>query len=269
MYLWFYQDRLHLNNAQIDLELLSTCTIFVVVDGFMVHVLAVFGALWLTMRLLQWYHFFRLDELPEFNRSVLEVMRQPLEDRVITISRAKYSTEYPASFMLVASMNPCPCGYYGHPTKQCVCNEYQRTHYVSKISGPLLDRIDLQIEVQPVDFDQLLCKPSAMPNSFEHCRGAANRSRRQMSSKAPGEPSAAIRQRVIAARMLQDNAAGLEKLKDAMERMNMSARAYDRILKVARTIADLEGTADVLDHHIMEAIAYRNLDRPTYLGTNV
>ena len=210
-----------------------------------------------------------LDELPEFSRSVLEVMRQPLEDRIISISRAKYSTEYPASFMLVASMNPCPCGYYGHPKKKCVCNEYQRTHYMSKISGPLLDRIDLQIEVQLVDFDQ-------------------------MSSKAPGEPSAAIRQRVIAARMLQErrfkdepgihcnaqmtpsllhkyaepNAAGLEKLKDAMERMNMSARAYDRILKVARTIADLEGAESVLQHHIMEAIAYRNLDRPTYLGTN-
>ena len=218
----------------------------------------------------KWGKFFRLDELPEFNRSVLEVVRQPLEDRIISISRAKYSTEYPASFMLVASMNPCPCGYYGHPKKKCVCNEYQRTHYMSKISGPLLDRIDLQIEVQPVDFDQ-------------------------MSSKAPGEPSAAIRQRVIAARMLQErrfkdepgihcnaqmtpsllhkyaepNAAGLEKLKDAMERMNMSARAYDRILKVARTIADLEACADVLDHHIMEAIAYRNLDRPTYLSSNI
>ena len=211
-----------------------------------------------------------LDELPEFNRSVLEVMRQPLEDRVITISRAKYSTEYPASFMLVASMNPCPCGYYGHPKKACVCNEYQRSHYMSKISGPLLDRIDLQIEVQPVDFDQ-------------------------MSSKAPGEPSAAIRQRVIAARALQErrfkdepgihcnaqmtpsllhkyaepDAAGLEKLKDAMDRMNMSARAYDRILKVARTIADLEGCHDVLTHHIMEAIAYRNLDRPSYMGTSM
>ncbi len=236
--------------------------IFVVVNAFMVNMVLVSVALVLLREAWKWYHFFRLDEFAEYPKSVLEVLRQPLEDRIISISRAKYSTEYPASFMLVASMNPCPCGYYGHPKKKCVCNEYQRTHYMSKISGPLLDRIDLQIEVQPVDFDQ-------------------------MSSKAPGEPSAAIRQRVIAARMLQEcrfkdepgihcnaqmtpsllhkyaepNAAGLEKLKDAMERMNMSARAYDRILKVARTIADLEGTADVLDHHIMEAIAYRNLDR--------
>ena len=111
-----------------------------------------------------------LDELPEFNRSVLEVMRQPLEDRHISISRAKYSIDYPASFMLVASMNPCPCGYYGHPTKQCICTPHQRHNYMGKISGPLLDRIDLQVEVQPVNFDQ-------------------------MSSKAPGEPSAAIRER--------------------------------------------------------------------------
>ena len=239
-------------------------------NGFMVHILVGFGALWLTIRLLQWYHFFHLDEFAEYPKSVLEVLRQPLEDRIISISRAKYSTEYPASFMLVASMNPCPCGYYGHPKKKCVCNEYQRTHYMSKISGPLLDRIDLQIEVQPVDFDQ-------------------------MSSKAPGEPSAAIRQRVIAARMLQErrfkdepgihcnaqmtpsllhkyaepNAAGLAKLKDAMVRMNMSARAYDRILKVARTIADLEACADVLDHHLLEAIAYRILDRPTYHGSTM
>ena len=208
-----------------------------------------------------------LDELPEFPRTVLEVMRQPLEDRVISISRARYATEYPASFMLVASMNPCPCGYYGHPKKPCVCNEYQRAHYMSKISGPLLDRIDLQIEVQPVDFDQ-------------------------MSSKAPGEPSSAIRARVVAAREIQaerfknvrgvycnaqmtpsllhqyaePDAAGLEKLRDAMERLNMSARAYDRILKVARTIADLEASPTVQQHHINEAIAYRNLDRSNYFN---
>ena len=178
--------------------------IFVGVNSFMVNMVLVSAAFVLLVEALKWGKSFHLDELPEFNRSVLEVMRQPLEDRIISISRAKYSTEYPASFMLVASMNPCPCGYYGHPKKKCVCNEYQRTHYMSKISGPLLDRIDLQIEVQPVDFDQLLCKPSAIPNLFEDCRGAANRSRRQMSSKAPGEPSAAIRQRVIAARMLQE-----------------------------------------------------------------
>ena len=208
-----------------------------------------------------------LDELPEFPRTVLEVMRQPLEDRVISISRARYATEYPASFMLVASMNPCPCGYYGHPKKPCVCTDYQRINYMSKISGPLLDRIDLQIEVQPVDFDQ-------------------------MSSKAPGEPSADIRKRVIAAREIQaerfkgergiycnaqmtssllhryaePDAAGLEKLRDAMERMNMSARAYDRILKVSRTIADLEAAPTVQHHHIMEAINYRNLDRSSYFN---
>ena len=203
-----------------------------------------------------------LDELPEFNRNVLEVMRQPLEDRQITISRAKYSTLYPASFMLVASMNPCPCGYYGHPSKPCVCSPYQRQHYLSKISGPLLDRIDLQIEVQPVNFDEL-----------------ANRT--------PGESSEAIRRRVVQARAIQSlrfkdspgihcnaqmttsmvhqyaepDAEGLELLRNAIERMNMSARAYDRILKVARTIADLEGSISVRSQHIMEAIGYRNLDR--------
>ena len=208
-----------------------------------------------------------LDELPEFNRSVLEVLRQPLEDRHISISRAKYAIDYPASFMLVASMNPCPCGYYGHPTKPCVCSEYQRMQYMNKISGPLLDRIDIQVAVQPVNFEDL-------------------------ANKAPGEPSAAIRERVVAARRIQEarfrdvpgvhcnaqmtptllhrwaepDAAGLEKLRDAMERMNMSARAYDRILKVARTIADLEGSAAVRYNHIAEAIGYRNLDRSNYFN---
>ena len=208
-----------------------------------------------------------MDELPEFPRSVLEVMRQPLEDRHITISRAKYTIDYPASFMLVASMNPCPCGYYGHPTKQCICTPHQRHQYMSKISGPLLDRIDLQVEVQPVNFEQ-------------------------MSSKQPGEPSAAIRERVIKARAIQSlrfknhpgvhcnaqmttallhkyaepDAKGMEKLREAITKMNMSARAYDRILKVARTIADLEGSVQVRQHHIMEAIGYRNLDRSNYFN---
>ena len=203
-----------------------------------------------------------LDELPEFNRSVLEVMRQPLEDRVISISRAKYSVEYPASFMMVASMNPCPCGYYGHPSKECICQPGARQRYMNRISGPLLDRIDIQIEVSPVEFDDI-------------------------SSTAPAESSADIRNRVIKAREIQTerfrsvkgvhcnaqmNSAllreyaqpdekGLARLRDAMERLNMSARAYDRILKVARTIADLDGSTDVKQHHISEAINYRNLDR--------
>ena len=203
-----------------------------------------------------------LDELPEFNRSVLEVMRQPLEDRVISISRAKYSVEYPASFMMVASMNPCPCGYYGHPSKECICQPGARQRYMNKISGPLLDRIDIQIDVSPVEFDDI-------------------------SSTAPSESSASIRERVVRAREIQNerfrgvkgvhcnaqmtssllreyaqpDEKGLERLRDAMTRLNMSARAYDRILKVARTIADLEGSAEVKSHHIAEAINYRNLDR--------
>ncbi len=203
-----------------------------------------------------------LDELPEFNRSVLEVMRQPLEDRVISISRAKYSVEYPASFMMVASMNPCPCGYYGHPSKECICQPGARQRYMNRISGPLLDRIDIQIEVSPVEFDDI-------------------------SSTAPAESSVDIRKRVIKAREIQTerflsvkgvhcnaqmtsallreyaqpDEKGLARLRDAMERLNMSARAYDRILKVARTIADLDGSTDVKQHHISEAINYRNLDR--------
>lgn len=208
-----------------------------------------------------------LDELPEFQRNVLEVLRQPLEDRKISISRVKCNVEYPASFMLVASMNPCPCGYYNHPTKACVCSPGQVQKYLNRISGPLLDRIDLQIEVIPVPFEK-------------------------MSDARTGEPSEAIRQRVMAARKIQEqryanetgvycnaqmtsrllaqyarpNEQGLALLKNAMTRLNLSARAYDRILKVARTIADLEGAEQVESHHLAEAIGYRNLDREDWAG---
>lgn len=208
-----------------------------------------------------------LDELPEFNRSVLEVLRQPLEDRHISISRAKYSLDYPASFMLVASMNPCPCGYYNHPTKACVCNPGQVHRYLNRISGPLLDRIDIQIEIVPVPFEK-------------------------MSEQAKSESSASIRERVIKARRIQEqrfanhpgiycnaqmesqllhqyaqpDEKGLALLRSAMSRLNLSARAYDRILKVSRTIADLEGSPSILPHHLAEAISYRNLDRENWGG---
>lgn len=216
-----------------------------------------------------------LDEFPEFPRQVLEVLRQPIEDRVITVSRAKYTINYPASFMLVASMNPCPCGYYGHPTKRCTCLPGQVAKYMNKISGPLLDRIDLQIEIEPVAFDD-------------------------MADTRPAESSADIRARVIAARNIQQlryrdipgiycnaqmnsrllheyawpDAEGMAKLKERMTRLNMSARAFDRILRVARTIADLDyaavmapeeaAKAPVKASHIAEAIGYRNLDRASY-----
>lgn len=203
-----------------------------------------------------------LDELPEFNRAVLEVLRQPLEDRKISISRAKYSLDYPASCMLVASMNPCPCGYYNHPTKPCVCAPGQVQKYLNRISGPLLDRIDIQVEIVPVPFDKI-------------------------SEMRPAESSASIRERVVKARKIQEerfkdcpgvycNAqmtprlmakyarpddSGLAMLKEAMLRLNLSARAYDRILRVSRTIADIEGSDKIESYHIAEAIGYRNLDR--------
>ena len=202
------------------------------------------------------------DELPEFQRQTLEVLRQPLEDRTINVSRAKYSVEYPCNFMFVASMNPCPCGYFGDPHHRCTCTPGQISRYLSKISGPLLDRIDIHCEIQAVPFAQL-------------------------SQMEPGEPSSVIRQRVIAARQIQaerfkdckgihcnaqmtekmlhifaePDAQSLEMLRMAMERLKLSARAYTRILKVARTIADLEGSEKVLSQHIAEAIGYRNLDR--------
>lgn len=206
-----------------------------------------------------------LDEFPEFSRAVLEVMRQPLEDRHITISRAKYTIDYPAGFMLVASMNPCPCGYYNHPTRRCTCPPGAVTKYLSRISGPLLDRIDLQVEILPVPFEQL-------------------------SGPTDGETSAQIRERVIKAREIQSrrfaNHSGIHCnaqmptrllnlyarlspecnaiLKKAMQRFDMSARAYDRILKVARTIADLDASPEILTAHLHEAISYRNLDRSSW-----
>lgn len=208
-----------------------------------------------------------LDELPEFKRTVLEVMRQPMEERLVTISRARLAVDYPAGFMLVASMNPCPCGYHNHPSKDCVCNSGVVQKYLNKISGPLLDRIDLHVEVVPVSFDE-------------------------MSDKRNGETSKEIRERVIRARDVQIerfrgradihcNAqmdtkqlrkhcvlsdAGLALLKTAMDRLNLSARAYDRILKVARTIADLDNSATIEAIHLGEAIHYRSLDRENWAG---
>lgn len=206
-----------------------------------------------------------LDEFPEFSRQVLEVMRQPLEDRHISISRAKYQVDYPAGFMLVASMNPCPCGYYNHPTKVCVCPPGAVQKYLNRISGPLLDRIDIQVEIMPVPF-------------------------KEMSSDTAGESSASIRARVVKARHIQQlrfkdckgvhcNAQMnsrllktyaaltdecLEILRQSMERFDMSARAYDRILKVARTIADLDSSPSILPSHIREAVGYRSLDRSSW-----
>ena len=207
-----------------------------------------------------------LDELPEFNRSVLETLRQPLEDRIISISRARYNLTLPCSFMLVASMNPCPCGYHHHPTRKCVCTPAQIQRYMNKISGPLMDRIDLQVEVESVPFEDI--------------------------AKAPkGESSATIRERVLKARQIQSerykgvkgihcNAQmttsllqkyvqlddqALNLLRTAMKKFNLSARAYDRILKVSRTIADLERVENVQSSHIAEAIGYRNLDRDNWI----
>ena len=205
-----------------------------------------------------------LDELPEFKRNVLEVLRQPMEERKVMISRARFSVEYPANFMLLAAMNPCPCGYYNHPDKECVCGPGVVQKYLNKISGPLLDRIDLHVEVTPVNI-------------------------RELSGASEGERSEMIRERVIAARKIQElrfsegiihsnaqmsskqvkelcviTTAGQTLLNKAMDKLGLSARAYDRILKVSRTIADLSGSQDILVEHLAEAIQYRSLDRETW-----
>ena len=203
-----------------------------------------------------------LDEFPEYQRNVLEVLRQPLEDRRISISRVKCNVEYPASFMLVASMNPCPCGYYNHPTKACVCSPGQVQKYLNKISGPLMDRIDLQIEVIPVPFEKM--SDTQVAESSEQIRQRVIRAR-QLQEVRYRDVQGVYCNAQMNSRMLAEYARpdekGLALLKNAMNRLNLSARAYDRILKVARTIADLEGFESVRSEHLAEAIGYRSLDR--------
>ena len=206
-----------------------------------------------------------LDELPEFPRTVLEVMRQPLEDRIITISRAKFTVEYPANFMLVSSMNPCPCGYYNHPEKDCVCTPGNIQRYMNKISGPLLDRIDIHIEVVPVSYDELSATQDTESSDKIRERVIAAREI-QAERYAAFEEIHANAQ--MSSRMIREyceiNEAGKNLLKKAMENLGLSARAYDRILKVSRTIADLEGTKDIQSYHLAEAIQYRSLDREAW-----
>jgi magnesium chelatase family protein len=203
-----------------------------------------------------------LDELPEFKRSVLEVMRQPMEDRVVTISRARFSVEYPASFMLIASMNPCPCGYYNHPEKDCVCAPGVVQKYLNRISGPLLDRIDLHIEVTPVPFSEL--SRLSTPEPSQNIRSRVVTARKIQEKRFAGRPNHHCNAHMTTADLKKfctlDEAGGTM-LKTAMERLGLSARAYDRILKVARTIADLEGAEKIEAPHLAEAIQYRSLDR--------
>ncbi len=206
-----------------------------------------------------------LDEFPEFSRAVLEVMRQPLEDRSISIARARYAIEYPAGFMLVASMNPCPCGYYNHPTRPCVCQGGAVQKYLNRISGPLLDRIDLQVEILPVPFDEIASTPPGEPSA--DIRRRVMEARALQAERFAGEPGVHCNAQ-MSTRLLNTYARPTEKamaiLRDTMLRLDMSARAYTRILKVARTIADLDHSADILPHHMHEAVGYRTLDRSTW-----
>lgn len=203
-----------------------------------------------------------LDELPEFKRTVLEVLRQPMEERRVTISRAKFSVDYPASFMLIASMNPCPCGYFNHPEKECVCGPGMVQKYLNKISGPLLDRIDLHVEVTPVSFEQLTAHE--VSESSIEVRKRVIQAREQQAlrfSKQKNIYSNAQMPAQMVKQICTINTAGQNLLKTAMERLGLSARAYDRILKVARTIADLAASDDIRIEHLAEAIQFRSLDR--------
>ena len=208
-----------------------------------------------------------LDELPEFKRTVLEVLRQPLEDRVITISRAKFTVEYPASFMMIASMNPCPCGYYNHPEKECVCSPGIVQKYLNKISGPLLDRIDIHIEVIPVPFDKLSEAQKAENSSTIRTRVIKARNIQiERFKENPGLFSNAQMSSKMIGRYCELDKEGIDMLKIAMNKLGLSARAYDRILKVSRTIADLEASEKIQNHHLAEAINYRSLDRDNWAG---
>jgi magnesium chelatase family protein len=206
-----------------------------------------------------------LDELPEFKRSVLEVLRQPMEDRVVTISRAKMTLEYPASFMLIAAMNPCPCGYYNHPSTACQCKSGEVQKYINRISGPLFDRIDIHIEVVPVEFKRLSdARPSEHSTDIRERVIRARKLQEQRFERTDGIHSNSQ----IPSRMLRDvcriSETGNLLLKNAMEKLGLSARAYDRILKVSRTIADLDAAADIRIEHLAEAINYRSLDRDSW-----
>jgi len=208
-----------------------------------------------------------LDELPEFKRSVLEVMRQPMEERKVTISRAKVSIEYPTNFMLVASMNPCPCGYYNHPEKDCVCGPGIVQRYLSKISGPLLDRIDLHVEVVPVSFDEMTANRKV--ETSEQIRERVVKAREIQSKRFQDQENVycnAMMSSNMVKKVCEIDDAGKALLKTAMERLGLSARAYDRILKVSRTIADLSATEDIKAEHLAEAIQYRSLDREGWAG---
>lgn len=207
-----------------------------------------------------------LDELPEFKRTVLEVMRQPLEERRVSISRARISVEFPANFMLIASMNPCPCGYYNHPEKECVCPPGTVQRYLNKISGPLLDRIDLHVEVTPVSFDQMTAERKNESSSVIRERVIAARTIQSERFKDHGIYSNAMMPSQMVKDICKINTAGKTLLKAAMERLGLSARAYDRILKVSRTIADLAGSEDIKIEHLAEAIQYRSLDREGWAG---
>lgn len=208
-----------------------------------------------------------LDELPEFKRTVLEVMRQPMEERRVTISRAKVSIEYPANFMLVASMNPCPCGYYNHPEKDCVCGPSTVQRYLSKISGPLLDRIDLHVEVVPVSFDEMTANRKV--ETSENIRARVVRAREVQTLRFANHSNIycnAMMPSNLVKKICALDEAGTSLLKTAMERIGLSARAYDRILKVSRTIADLAEAEHIRAEHLAEAIQYRSLDRDGWAG---